>query len=110
MSPARGFIDREVGHVLAEPVLREHGVGQVVENVHLIVEVDGEHGMGEIAHDVADHDQPQLLGGETELAQADVFGDGIVFAVPGQTERLERRRPIVAAAIVLIVRPVAPIV
>ena len=95
---------------MADPVLRQHGVGQVVENVHLIVEVDGEHGMGEIAHHVTDHDQPQLLGCEAELAQADVLGDGIVFAVPGVAEELERRRPIIAAAIVLIVGFVAPVV
>ena len=95
---------------MADPLLRQHRPGQIVQNVHLIFEVDREHGMGELAQDIPDHDQPQLLRREAQLAQRDVLGDGIILAIPGMTEELQRRRPIVALAIVLIVRLVAPVV
>jgi hypothetical protein len=56
------------------------------------------------------HHQAQLLGAEAELAQADVFRDCVVLAVARAAEELERRRPVVALTLVLLVGPVLPLV
>ena len=95
---------------MADTLLGEHRLAQIVQDQHLVAEIDRQHGMRQVADDVLHHHHAQLVGAQPEQAQRAVFGDDVVLAVAGAAEELERRRPIVAAAVIVGVGPVRPAV
>ena len=72
--------------------------------------IDRQHCVGQVARDVLQHHQPHPFGRHPEQAQRAVLGDDIILAVAGAAEKLQGRRPIIAAAVIVGIRAIAPAV
>ena len=109
--PARGLVDRIVGHIVGDPLLRQHrrrsdcpGSGPRRRDRPPARRAAGR------ARRPAPPPGAAARPASPSRRSETVLGDDIVLAVAGAAEELKRRRPIVAAAVIVGVGPVLPAV